>query len=79
MTELWTGRLTGTRVPVPVEALKDVFSGLPAGMSVEPTGSKVRFAGTPEAVAQTVHAGAGANERVTSASKRSSRGKGTSE
>ena len=52
MTELWTARLTGIRVPVPVEALEGRLSGLSAGVSVEPDRIEVRFAGTQEAVAR---------------------------
>lgn len=60
MTELWKGRLTGIRLPVPVEAFEGRLLG-PAGRTDR---SEVRFAGTQEPVAQTVHAGAEADERL---------------
>ena len=50
VTEIRKARLTEIRVAVPVEALEARLSGLPAGVSVEPGRSEVRFNGAKDAV-----------------------------
>ena len=50
VTAIRKARVTGIRVAVPVEALEARLSGLPAGVSVEPGRSEVRFNGAKDAV-----------------------------
>ena len=48
--EIRRARLTGIRVAVPIEALEARLSGLPEGVSVEPSRIEVRYQDATEAV-----------------------------
>ena len=73
VTEIRKARLTGIRVPVPVEALEARLSRLPEGVTVEPDRIEVRFGGPQEADGR-LFALAQALANATSGSRRSSRG-----
>ena len=64
MTEIRKARLTGIRVPVPVEALEARLSRLPEGVTVEPDRIEVRFGGPQEAVGRLFALAQAARERL---------------